>query len=125
MNKVQLESIKFFRNNLFDDIDKCNELKKSYDFDSNFPQLMIITVKSKIVNDFLDILNLIIRKRSRLEDSDKSYCLNLMRRITKRCKIHVAQLKRFTPFATINGAVFESENYYKKLLSAIYRSILI
>ena len=121
MNKVQIESIKSFRSDLFEDVDKCNELKRSYDFDLKFPQLMIITVKLKIVNDFLDIFNLIIKKRCRLEGADKLHCMDVMKRITKRVKIHIAQLKKFSSRVEL----FETcEIYYKKLLKAVYRCIL-
>ena len=121
MDKVQINSIKSFRSDLYDDVDKCNELKRSYDFDSDFPKLMIITVKLKIINDFLNIFNLIIKKRCRLEGSDKLHCLDLMKRITKRVKIHIAQLKKFS----LQIDLYEtSEIYYYKLLKAVYKCIL-
>lgn len=133
MNKFQNVSIRSFRSDLYDDIDRCNELKRSYDFDLDFPKLMIITVKLKIINDFLDIFNLIIKKQTsgaakyRLQESDKLHCLNLMKRITKRVKIHIAQLKKFA--ITRNDLksirIYEtSEIYYQKLLKAVYKCIL-
>ena len=85
---------------------------------------MTLTVKHKIVNDFLTIFNAIIRGRGKLEGEDKLTALNLMKRITKRVKIQLTQMKNLGPIMGQRDSWKENEFYYKKLLSAIYSVIL-
>jgi hypothetical protein len=118
MDRLQIVSIRQFRSSLIEDIEKCTELKKVYYNDeSSFGKLMIVTVKLKIIYDFLDIFNTLIRSKGRINDLERNKCLTLMKRITKRIKIHVAQLKKIN--------TYDNEEYYKKILTAVYHCILI
>jgi hypothetical protein len=116
-----------FRSDLHEENEECIRLKKklydNMDSGDNFKKLMTITIKHKIVQDFMTIFNAIIRGKGRLEGDDKLMALNLMKRITQRVKIQICQLKKL---GSINpGYMWEvNEIYYKKLIKAIYTTIL-
>jgi len=122
------QSFRNFRSDLHTDDDECKRLKKIYydnmDVDNNFKKLMTITVKHKIVLDFMTIFNAIIRGKGRLEGDDKLMALNLMKRITQRVKIQINQMKKLGNLMNHPDAWKANEIYYKKLLKAIYTSIL-
>jgi hypothetical protein len=128
MDKVKHISFRRFRSGLHNDDDECKRLKKIFyddmDNNNNFKKLMTITVKHKIVLDFMTIFNAIIRGRGRLEGDDKLMALNLMKRITQRVKIHLVQMKNLGPLMNQSGAWEANEIYYKKLLKAVYSAIL-
>jgi len=128
MDKVKHISFRRFRSELHNDNDECIRLKKIFyddmDNNNNFKKLMTITVKHKIVLDFMTIFNAIIRGRGRLEGDDKLMALNLMKRITQRVKIHLVQMKNLGPLMNQSGAWEANEIYYKKLLKAVYSAIL-
>jgi len=94
------------------------------DVDNNFKKLMTITVKHKIILDFMSIFNAIIRGKGRLEGDDKLMALNLMKRITQRVKIQINQMKKLGNLMNHPDAWKGNEIYYKKLIKAIYTSIL-
>ena len=123
------QAFRTFRSELHEDNDECTRLKnKLYDnMDSgdNFKKLMTITVKHKIVQDFMTIFNAIIRGKGRLEGDDKLMALNLMKRITQRVKIQICQLKKLGSIMNNPLYMWEvNEIYYKKLIKAIYTTIL-
>jgi hypothetical protein len=128
MDKVKHISFRRFRSELHNDNDECIRLKKIFyddmDNNNNFKKLMTITVKHKIVIDFMTIFNAIIRGRGRLEGDDKLMALNLMKRITQRVKIQLVQMKKLGPLMNQSGAWEANEIYYKKLLKAVYSAIL-
>jgi hypothetical protein len=128
MDKVKHISFRKFRSELHNDNDECIRLKKIFyddmDNNNNFKKLMTITVKHKIVLDFMTIFNAIIRDRGRLEGDDKLMALNLMKRITQRVKIQLVQMKKLGPLMNQSGAWEANEIYYKKLLKAVYSAIL-
>jgi hypothetical protein len=128
MDKTIIMSIRNFRSGLYDDIEECTRLKKVFyeDFDNSlsFKKLMTLTLKHKIVNDFLSIFNTIIRGKGKLEGQDKLTVLNIMKRITQRVKIQLAQMKKLGPLLNQADAHKVNEIYYKKLLSAVYSVIL-
>ena len=121
-------SFRNFRSELYNDDDECKRLKKLYydnmDVDNNFKKLMTITVKHKIVLDFMTIFNAIIRGKGRLEGDDKLMALNLMKRITQRVKIQINQMKKLAPIMNHPDKSEINEMYYKKLLKAVYSAIL-
>jgi hypothetical protein len=122
------QSFRNFRSELYNDNDECTRLKKIFydnmDSDNNFKKLMAITVKHKIVLDFITIFNAIILGKGRLEGNDKLMALNLMKRITQRVKIQINQMKKLGNLMNHPDAWKANEIYYKKLLKAIYTSIL-
>jgi len=128
MDKPTIVSIRKFRSGLYEDIEECTRLKKVFyeDFDNSlsFKKLMTLTLKHKIVNDFLSIFNTIIRGKGKLEGQDKLTVLNIMKRITQRVKIQLAQMKKLGPLLNQADAHKVNEIYYKKLLSAVYSVIL-
>jgi hypothetical protein len=95
------------------------------DTNNNFKKLMVITVKHKIVLDFMSIFNAIIRGKGRLEGEDKLMALNLMKRITQRIKIQINQMRKLGQIMNQPDAWKANEIYYKKLMKAIYTSILL
>lgn len=122
------QSFRNFRSDLHTDDDECTRLKKIYydnmDTNDNFKKLMVITVKHKIVLDFMSIFNGIIRGKGRLEGDDKLMALNLMKRITQRVKIQINQMKKLGVIMDHTDAWRANEIYYKKLLKAVYSAIL-
>jgi hypothetical protein len=94
------------------------------DVDNNFKKLMTITVKHKIILDFMTIFNAIIRGKGRLEGDDKIMALNLMKRITQRVKIQINQMKKLGALMNYPDSWKANEIYYKKLLKAVYSAIL-
>jgi len=128
MDKIKNVSFRKFRSELHNDNDECIHLKKFFydnmDSGDNFKKLMTITVKHKIVLDFMTIFNAIIRGRGRLEGDDKLMALNLMKRITQRVRIQLVQMKKLGPLMNQSGAWEVNEIYYKKLLKAVYSAIL-
>jgi hypothetical protein len=128
MDKTMIMSIRKFRSEIYDDIEDCTRLKKVFydDFDNSlsFKKLMTLTLKHKIANDFLSILNTIIRGKGKLEGQDKLNVLNIMKRVTQRVKIQLAQMKKLGPLLNQADAHKVNEIYYKKLLSAVYSVIL-
>jgi hypothetical protein len=94
------------------------------DINNNFKKLMTITVKHKIVLDFITIFNAIIRGKGRFEGNDKLMALNLMKRITQRVKIQINQMKKLAPIMNHPDKSEINEMYYKKLLKAVYSAIL-
>jgi len=122
------QSFRNFRSDLHTDDDECTRLKKIYydnmDTNDNFKKLMVITVKHKIVLDFMSIFNGIIRGKGRLEGNDKLMALNLMKRITQRVKIQINQMKKLGVIMDHTDAWRANEIYYKKLLKAVYSAIL-
>lgn len=121
-------SFRNFRSDLHTDDDECTRLKKIYydnmDVDNNFKKLMTITVKHKIVLDFMTIFNAIIRGKGRLEGENLLLALNLMKRITQRVKIQINQMKKLGAIMNHPDAWQANEIYYKKLLKAVYSAIL-
>jgi len=122
-------SFRGFRSELHNDNDECTRLKQIYydnmDTNNNFKKLMVITVKHKIVLDFMSIFNAIIRGKGRLEGEDKLMALNLMKRITQRIKIQINQMRKLGQIMNQPDAWKANEIYYKKLMKAIYTSILL
>jgi hypothetical protein len=123
------QAFRTFRSELYEDNDECTRLKKklydNMDSGDNFKKLMTITVKHKIVQDFMTIFNAIIRGKGRLEGDDKLMALNLMKRITQRVKIQICQLKKLGSIMNNPLYMWEvNEIYYKKLIKAIYTTIL-
>jgi len=122
-------SFRGFRSELHNENDECTRLKKIYydnmDTNNNFKKLMVITVKHKIVLDFMAIFNAIIRGKGRLEGEDKLMALNLMKRITQRIKIQINQMRKLGQIMDQPDAWRGNEIYYKKLMKAIYSAILL
>ena len=122
-------SFRTFRSELHNEDDECKKFKKLYydtmdNHEDNFKKLMTLTVKHKIVLDLLTIFNAIIRGKGRLEGEDKLMVLNLMKRITQRVKIQLTQIKKLGPIMNRENAYSQNVVYYKKLIKAVYTSIL-
>ncbi len=96
MNK-SLDVLRKMRSACYDDVEECTRLKKMYyeNFDCplNFGKLMVVTVKGKVAADVIIVLNLILRSKLKLNFEDKIFCLNKMKIITQRSKIHMNQIK--------------------------------
>ena len=128
MNK-HLTILRKMRSACYDDVDECNRLKKMYyeDFDCplNFGKLMTVTVKGKVAADVILILNLILRSKFNLTSEDKIFCLNKMKTIVKRSKIHVYQIGLLEQILDAPNLAEKNKYFYKGVITALYNYILI
>ena len=128
MNK-HLTILRKMRSACYDDVDECNRLKKMYyeDFDCplNFGKLMTVTVKGKVAADVILILNLILRSKFNLNFEDKIFCLNKMKTIVKRSKIHVYQIGLLEQILDAPNLAEKNKYFYKGVITALYNYILI
>ena len=128
MNK-HLTILRKMRSVCYEDVDECNRLKKMYyeDFDCplNFGKLMTVTVKGKVAQDVILILNLIIRSKFKLNFEDKIFCLNKMKTIVKRSKIHVYQIGLLEQILDAPNLAEKNKYFYKGVITALYNYILI
>lgn len=127
MNK-SLSILRNMRSACYDDVEQCNSLKKMYyeDFDCplSFGKLMVVSVKSKIAADVIIILNLIIRSKLKLNFEDKVFCLNKMKTIVKRSKIHMQQIKMMEEILEAPKLAEKNKYFYKGLIKGLYNYIL-
>ena len=128
MNK-HLTILRNMRSVCYEDVEECNRLKKMYyeDFDCplNFGKLMTVTVKGKVAADVILILNLIIRSKFNLNFEDKIFCLNKMKIITQRSKIHVYQIGLLEQILDAPTLAEKNKTFYKGVITALYKYILI
>ena len=128
MNK-HLTILRKMRSVCYEDVDECNRLKKMYyeDFDCplNFGKLMTVTVKGKVAQDVILILNLILRSKFNLNFEDKIFCLNKMKTIVKRSKIHVYQIGLLEQILDAPNLAEKNKYFYKGVITALYNYILI
>ena len=127
MNKHQ-NILRKMRSACYDDVEECNRLKKMYyeDFDCplNFGKLMVVTVKGKVAADVILILNLILRSKFKLTFEDKIFCLNKMKIITRRSKIHIHQIGLLEQILEVPSLAEKNEVFYKSIIKALYNYIL-
>ena len=127
MNK-HLNILRKMRSACYDDVEECNRLKKMYyeEFDCplNFGKLMVCTVKGKVAADVILILNLILRSKFKLTFEDKIFCLNKMKIITRRSKIHVYQIGLLEQILEVPSLAEKNEVFYKSIIKALYNYIL-
>jgi len=127
MNK-HLTILRKMRSACYNDVEECNRLKKMYyeDFDCplSFGRLMVVTVKCKVAQDVILILNLIIRSKFKLNFEDKIFCLNKMKIITQRSKIHVYQIGLMEQILGAPTLAEKNKHFYKGVISALYNYIL-
>ena len=128
MNK-HLTILRKMRSVCYEDVDECNRLKKMYyeDFDCplNFGKLMTVIVKGKVAADVILILNLILRSKFNLNFEDKIFCLNKMKTIVKRSKIHVYQIGLLEQILDAPNLAEKNKYFYKGVITALYNYILI
>ena len=128
MNK-HLTILRNMRSACYDDVEECNRLKKMYyeDFDCplNFGKLMTVTVKGKVAADVILILNLILRSKFNLNFEDKIFCLNKIKTIVKRSKIHVYQIGLLEQILDAPNLAEKNKYFYKGVITALYNYILI
>ena len=128
MNK-HLVILRRMRAACYDDVDECNRLKKMYyeEFDCplSFGKLMTVTVKGKVAADVIIILNLILRSKLKLTFEDKIFCLNKMKIITQRSKIHMHQIKMMEEILDAPKLAEKNKHFYKSVIKGLYNYILI
>ena len=127
MNK-SLDILRKMRSACYDDVEECNRLKKIYyeDFDCplNFGKLMVVTVKGKVAADVIIVLNLIIRSKLKLNFEDKIFCLNKMKIITQRSKIHMHQIEMMVEILDAPKLAEKNKHFYKSVVKGLYNYIL-
>ena len=127
MNK-SLDILRKMRSACYDDVEECNRLKKMYyeDFDCplNFGKLMVVTVKGKVAADVIIVLNLIIRSKLKLNFEDKIFCLNKMKIITQRSKIHMNQIGMMEKILEAPKLAEKNKHFYKSVVRGLYNYIL-
>lgn len=116
MNKIKIRSIKTA---LLNDLDDCKYHKSKCNFDTHFPELMVLTIKEKLIINFIDVITNLLKPQL-----DKTYLLNKMIIINKRLKIHLAQLVKINKINNMNSSPEFVSGYYKKLIKLLYNSIL-
>jgi len=119
---IKLRSIKTA---LLNDLDDCKYHKAKIDFDTQFPELMILTVKEKLIKDFIDIIKKIIICKNNRSQLDQDYLLNKMIIINKRLKIHLAQLEKLRKLNKMSESPDFVRDYYKKLIKLLYNFIFV
>jgi len=119
---IKLRSIKTA---LLNDLDDCKYHKTKFDFDTQFPELMILTVKEKLIKDFIDIIKKIIICKNNRSQLDQDYLLNKMIIINKRLKIHLAQLEKLRKLNKMSESPDFVRDYYKKLIKLLYNFIFV
>ena len=128
MNK-SLSILRNMRSACYDDVEQCNRLKKLYyeEFECplSFGKLMVVSVKSKIAADVIIILNLILRSKLKLTFEDKIFCLNKMKIITQRSKIHMNQIKMMEEILDAPKLAEKNKHFYKSVIKGLYNYILI
>lgn len=128
MNK-HLAILRKMRSACYDDVEECNRLKKIYyeEFDCplSFGKLITVTVKSKVAQDVIIILNLILRSKFNLTFENKVFCLNKMKIITRRSKIHVYQIGLLEQILEAPTLAEKNKLFYKGVISSLYNYILI
>lgn len=127
MNK-HLNILRKMRSACYDDVDECNRLKKIYyqEFDCplRFGELMVVTVKGKVAGDVIIILDLILRSKFNLNSEDKNFCLNKMKTIVKRSKIHIHQIGLLEEILEVPSLAEKNKLFYKSIITALYSYIL-
>ena len=127
MNK-HLVILRRMRTACYEDVEECNRLKKMYyqDFDCplSFGELMVVTVKGKVAADVILILNLILRSKFNLNSDDKNFCLNKMKIVTRRSKIHIHQIGLLEQILEVPSLAEKNKLFYKSVISALYNYIL-
>lgn len=88
MNLLLKNKIYTTINQLHDELDRCYELKKELNFETEFPELITNTTRIKIIKEFIDIFKLAKK------DTKNPLILQRCSVITKKCKLHFSQLKR-------------------------------
>ena len=127
MNK-HLDILRRMRAACYEDVEECNRLKKMYyeEFDDplSFGKLLTVTVKSKVAADVILILNLILRSKLKLNFDDKVFCLNKMKIITRRSKIHIHQIGLLEQILDAPNLAERNKHFYKGVINALYNYIL-
>lgn len=128
MNK-HLTILRNMRSVCYEDVEECSRLKKMYyeEFDCplSFGKLMTVTVKGKVAADVILILNLILRSKFKLTFEDKIFCLNKIKTIVKRAKIHVYQIGLLEQILEAPNLAERNKHFYKGIIGALYNYILI
>jgi len=97
---------------------------QEFDCPLNFGKLMVVTVKGKVAADVIIILNLILRSKFNLNFEDKNFCLNKMKTIVKRSKIHVYQIGLMEQILEAPSLAEKNKLFYKSVITALYSYIL-
>ena len=127
MNK-SLDILRKMRSACYDDVDECNRLKKLYyqEFDCplSFGKLMVVSVKSKIATDVIIVISLILRSKLKLNFEDKVFCLNKMKTIVKRSKIHMHQIEMMVEILDAPKLAEKNKHFYTSVVRGLYNYIL-
>ena len=96
-------------NQLHDELDKSNELKKTLNFDKNFPELITIARRIKILKEFIELFKLV----KNYKPTTSGIVLERNALLTKRVKLHFSQLKR------LNDCVEDNMLFFTTLMKVL------
>ena len=99
MNKVVKNKIYATISQLHEELDKCYELRKTLNFDTQFGALITTTTRTIILKEFIQLFKLV--KKGDISPKPPLFgytfskgLLERMSVLTKRVKLHFSQLKR-------------------------------
>ena len=83
---------------LLDELDNLELLIKRYDFELEFPKLITTTTRIKIIKDLIVLFDYFKNNDTlNINQEDRNYLLNIVKRVNKRIKLHLYQLKILVP----------------------------
>jgi hypothetical protein len=119
---MTINKLRTIKTALLNDLDDCKNFKSKLNFDTQFPELMTLTVKEKLIGNFIDVISTLIKWKN--ENIVKIYLLNQMKVINKRLKIHLVQLEKLKKINNLTGEEIDYKNYYTIFIKLIYKYIL-
>jgi len=83
---------------LLDELDDLELTIKRCDFENDFPTLITTTTRIKIIKDLIILFDYFKHNDTlNIKQEDRNYLLNIVKRVNKRIKLHLYQLKILVP----------------------------
>jgi hypothetical protein len=83
---------------LLDELDDLELTIKRCDFEKDFPTLITTTTRIKIIKDLIILFDYFKHNDTlNINQEDRNYLLNIVKRVNKRIKLHLYQLKILVP----------------------------
>lgn len=83
---------------LLNELDDLEQIIKRCDFEKDFPTLITTTTRIKIIKDLIILFDYFKNKDTlNINNEDRNYLLNIVKRCNKRIKLHLYQLKILVP----------------------------
>lgn len=126
---MKIIKLRIIKTALLNDLDDCRYHKSKLNYDTQFPELMTLTVKEKLIGNFIDVITTLLKWKNndfiKNNDNDiKNYLLNIMKIINKRLKIHLTQLEKLKKINNLKNNEIDYKNYYTIFIKLLYKYIL-